>query len=172
MAFTAFHPAPGLGDLLPGFFVVPQNPITTPGTALVPTLQGLNGNRITKRSGIGDLLPGSFIVPQNPLRDALTGGMSGLGCGSGCGGGCGGPYTLNGLRGLGDGTFSGVTDWLQEPSMISDSVPNWMLFGGAALAAYWLLSPGGSKYRSAVSSERGYKRVARGIGSAASSAGR
>ena len=47
MAMLNYHPAPGLGDLLPGFFVVPQNPITdTQGTTYVPR--------------IGDILPGSL----------------------------------------------------------------------------------------------------------------
>jgi hypothetical protein len=86
------HPAPGLGDLLPGFFVVPQNPITDRGpTTYVPR--------------IGEILPGSFPVPQNPIKDYMTGrlnligretgvpgtingkGVSGIGCG--CGGSCG-----------------------------------------------------------------------------------
>ena len=55
------HLAPGLGDLLPGWTVVPQNPIAAAayGTTYVP--------------GIGDLLPGSFPVPQNPIKDYVTG---------------------------------------------------------------------------------------------------
>ena len=61
-----YHPAPGLGDLLPGFFVVPQNPITdTQGTTYVPR--------------IGDILPGSFPVPQNPIKDYMTGQLSLIG---------------------------------------------------------------------------------------------
>ena len=54
------HPAPGLGDLLPGFFVVPQNPITdTQGTTYVPR--------------IGEILPASYAVPQNPIKDYMSG---------------------------------------------------------------------------------------------------
>lgn len=93
---TNFHPAPGLGDLLPGFFVVPQNPMH--GVNYVPR--------------IGDILPGSFPVPQNPIKDYMTGrlnliarepgvqgtingkpatGVSGCSGGScGCSGSCGG----------------------------------------------------------------------------------
>jgi hypothetical protein len=96
------HPAPGLGDLLPGFFVVPQNPMAS--TTYVPR--------------IGDILPGSFPVPQNPIKDYMSGrlnliarepgvqgkingkpaGVSGCSGGScGCGGSCGG-----GLSGVGE----------------------------------------------------------------------
>lgn len=94
--------APGLGDLLPGSFVVPQNP-------LMPT------RYIPK---IGDLLPSRFAVPANPLISAIRGGLSGLsGCSGGCG--CGGGSTdsssgtgflngvaLPGIGGLGDGLAS------------------------------------------------------------------
>ena len=65
--------APGLGDILPGNFVVPQNPITSPiAGAYVPH--------------IGELMPGKFVVPQNPLLVALSGKtMPGVGCGCGSG---------------------------------------------------------------------------------------
>lgn len=109
-ANISFHPAPGLGDLMPGWFAVPQNPIT-------------NRAPITYTPTIGDILPGSFVVPQNPIRDFTNGqvkligqsnpsapgmvngmpvtGMGDCGCGCGGGGGCGG--------GLGQLTVAGLT---------------------------------------------------------------
>lgn len=95
MAHLNFHPAPGLGDLLPGAFVVPQNPIdgeSRRATSYVPRM--------------GELLPGSFSVPQNPLIAALSSGnplkpanmSNGAGCGCAeCAGG-----GLSGLSGLGN----------------------------------------------------------------------
>lgn len=90
MAMINQHPAPGLGDLLPGFYVVPQNPIK---------------EAVTYVPRIGEILPGSFPVPQNPIKDYMSGrlnligrepgvqgtvnGVSGCGCGGSCGG-CGG----------------------------------------------------------------------------------
>ena len=67
------HPSPGFGDLLPGFFVVPQNPLSQKA-GYIPT--------------IGDLLPSRFAVPQNPLIAAIRNNLSGL-SGCGCGGGSG-----------------------------------------------------------------------------------
>ena len=66
MSMLRYHPAPGLGDLLPGFFVVPQNPIKdAQGVTYVPR--------------IGDILPGSFVVPQNPIKDYMTGRLNLIG---------------------------------------------------------------------------------------------
>src|SRR5579863_8168943 len=97
----AYHPAPGLGDLLPGFYVVPQNPLKQSAP-------------VTYTPGIGDLVEGSavnFVVPQNPLKSYISGkvrplgtGMGACGCGCGGSGGCGGQ--LNGV-GMGDLT----SDW-------------------------------------------------------------
>lgn len=128
MPHLRYHPAPGFGDLLPGFFVVPQNPLQPGGTPLVPSLQALSANRITRRPHVGDLLPGQFAVPQNPLVNALVGqggSMSGCGACAGCGG-------------MGALSMSSVTTWLQAPSLIS-SIPNWMLYGGAAAAAFFFM---------------------------------
>ena len=133
-----YHPAPGLSDLLPGWFVVPQNPFK-PGTLYGP---------ITRTPSIGDLLPGHFVVPQNPLLKGLglqgcTGGCAGgCGCGGTCGGGngcagsCGGG--MSGVEGLGgflddignsvSGLFSGI-----------QSSPNALLYGIGGLALLWML---------------------------------
>lgn len=87
-----YHPAPGLGELQPGWFVVPQNPVDGP---------------VTYIRGIGDILStGGFTVPQNPVISRASGVImpigtvpgapaqingkpvsGGLGCG--CGGSCG-----------------------------------------------------------------------------------
>jgi len=78
MSHINMHPAPGLGDLVPGFFVVPQNPILP----------------VRRVMGMGEFIEGKFIVPQNPILAALglPQGIQGLkgDCGCGCngGGGC------------------------------------------------------------------------------------
>ena len=106
MPHIPFHPAIGFGDLMDGWFVVPQNPIRDAGTPLVPSLQATAPNRVLRKARLAELMPGQFTVPQNPLMMALSGGVSGCGGGMGCGcSSCGGGsanYTLNGLRGMGD----------------------------------------------------------------------
>jgi hypothetical protein len=78
MSMLNFHPAPGLGDLLPGEFVVPQNPIRDAGTPLVPSNVGLTKGRPYKVPKLGDLMPGKFAVPQNPLITTLVNGYGGM----------------------------------------------------------------------------------------------
>lgn len=133
------HPAPGLGDLLPGFYVVPQNPVQP----------------VKYIRGISEILPGSFPVPQNPVKDYTRGrtkligqGVSGCGCGGSCGG-CGAKGQLNGV-GVGD--FS--TDWNSFTGNISAGnytgalqstifgVPVWAIGGALAL----VLFAGGEKH--------------------------
>lgn len=173
MARLNWHPAPGFGDLMAGSFVVPQNPLRPgdTGTPLVPCLQATAPGQVLRIARLAELMPGQFTVPQNPLRDALMGGMSGLGCG--CSSGCGNSnYTLNGM---GDLSMDSMTSWLTDPSPISASVPNWMLYGGAAVALWFITQPSGREYRSkrkALRSEyAGYKQAARSTGSAISSIG-
>lgn len=155
-----FHPAPGLGDVFKGWMIVPQNPITTPGTPLVPSIQATAPNRMLRRPRLQELMAGAFVVPQNPLRQALgmgqlrdlmpgqfsvpqnpvRCGMSGMGCG--CGGGCGGGgtanYTLNGMGQLDTSSvgnfFSSIPTWLTEPSSVFPGVSNWVLLLGGAIA--------------------------------------
>lgn len=126
MAHLNFHPAVGFGELMPGSFVVPQNPVRA----------GMSG--IAYIPHIGELMPAAFVVPENPLRRALmasspdkavpsasgTGagipGMSGVGCG--CGGCSCGACSLSGLDGI------DLTD------------PKTLIFGAAALyAGYYFL---------------------------------
>ena len=142
---TNFHPAPGLGDLLPGFFVVPQNPIMD-ATTYVPR--------------IGEILPGSFPVPQNPIKDYMTGrlnliarepGVPGKingklsGCsGSGdcCGGSCGG-----GLSGVSedfaliqaDISAGDYGKAIQDPIL---GIPVWGILAGLVL----LMTVGGEQH--------------------------
>jgi hypothetical protein len=84
MPMLNFHPAPGLGDLIPGWHTVPQNPLRPDSTPLVPTVSAAVGNRITRKPTIGDILPATFTVPQNPLIHNVPGSLAGLGCGCGC----------------------------------------------------------------------------------------
>jgi hypothetical protein len=145
------HPAPGLGDLMPGWFAVPQDPITA-------AQQG-----VTYTPGIGDILPGAFVVPQNPIKDFVSGQVkmigqgqgkgygnvqpqnsTGCGCGGSCGG-CGG-HSSGGmgqistdLSNMGTDLTSGnftqfFTDFgalLQEPTVLG--IPLWV----AGLATYF-----------------------------------
>ena len=91
MAYTSTHPAPGLGQMLPGWFAVPQNPMGGASPRYQPSM--------------GEIVGASFVVPQNPLVRAMAQGvmpdqgkgLMGTGfpkddcvCGCGGGGGCGG----------------------------------------------------------------------------------
>ena len=160
MPHIPFHPAIGFGDLMAGWFVVPQNPIRDAGTPLVPFLQATAPNRVMRKARLAELMPGGFTVPQNPLRMALNGGMSKVGCGcssGGCGSGSQTNYTLNGLRGRrGIGQldtssvgnfFSSIPDWLQEPSPIFTGVSNWVFYGGLIIGFDVYLNWGRSKGR-------------------------
>jgi hypothetical protein len=123
MATLTFHPAPGLGDLIPGSFVVPQNPVTA-GIQRVAT--------------IGEILPGFYPVPQNPLAGANTknfGRMPGD-----CGCGCAGAGTCRSSAGMG-----ALSDYIPEIPESVAGIPVTYLLGGALLA-YFILSRG-SEYR-------------------------
>ena len=106
---------------------------------LVPSVQASAGGRVVKKPHIGDFVQATFVVPQNPVRRNLATGMMGLGGGMGCGCGtpdCGAsynPYGPPGSRPVKHQT------WAQQPSFVSASVPNWMLYGGAAVAAWFHL---------------------------------
>lgn len=94
------HPAPGLKALLPGWWSVPNNPVSA---ALQP---------ITRTPGIAEILPAAYVVPQNPIRDYVNGqtkmiGQGGCGCGGSCG--CSDGGTINGMSGFSEDfdTFTG-----------------------------------------------------------------
>ena len=169
-----YHVAPGLGDLAPGWFVVPQNPIQGDGTPLVPSLQATAPGRVIRMAGLADLVAASFVVPQNPLVSTLQNsmsrvGMGGMGCGCGGGFGCDGGANFYALNGLGQLDFSSLSNftasvpaWAGEASPIS-AIPNWAFYGGLAVGAYFVLAPGGKEYRQkskALRSQyRGYRRA-------------
>jgi len=121
MATIKSHPAPGLGLLLPGSFVVPQNP--------------LSGGQIKYIPKMGELLPSRFSVPQNPLIARLRSSLSGLG---GCG--CSGSGSDSGAA-ESDGD-SGFINGVAIPGMgsIMESLKNvnWITVAIAAGAAYML----------------------------------
>lgn len=99
MSHIPFHPAPGFGELMPGDFVVPQNPIT------------MAQNGVSRIARMGELMPGQFSIPQNPIKRNFETGMQGMGT-KGCAGiGCdSGGFTgsLAGGNGLG---FMDDVDW-------------------------------------------------------------
>lgn len=157
---TNFHPSPGLGDLLPGWFVVPQNPIRQDSTVLVPSVQASVPGRIARKPHMGDFLPATFAVPQNPIIKNLNTGMGGL-ASMGCG--CGTPTCGSGNSyGMSGFDVSSVTDWASAMSPVG-GLPNWALYGGAAALAWVVLMPGGGEYRAkkrALASQyRGYRRA-------------
>jgi len=134
----SFHPAPGFGDLLPGSFVVPMNPITA-----------ANG-QVTYIPRIGEILPGTYSVPQNPLKRS--------GCGMGCG--CRG-YSDPGMGALDlSGAWDTVTStvggvWDSAKSAIgSTGLSPWVVGGGVAVLALLLFRPGGSEYSRAMAGAR------------------
>lgn len=152
--------------MMPGFFVVPQNPIRDAGTVLVPSVQAAVGNAIVRVPHMGELLPGKFTVPGNPIIKNLTGGMSGLGCGPACGLGQVQTAAATGnLMGSLGGTLGSVSTWLQSSMLLG--IPNWVLLA-AGIGAVVFMAPGGSEYRSkraALRSQyRGYRRAARYTG--------
>jgi len=149
MAHIGYHPSPGLGDLLPGFFVVPQNPITM-------AEQEAMGKPMhtTRVPHMGELVRASFTVPQNPLLNALATvgrapGMAGLAC----------PYcedmvSLSGLGefSLGDAFGSLASNWQM-----------WAALGGGLLLIMFLSGRGNkSAYKSELSAAKSdyYKRGA------------
>lgn len=131
-----YHPAPGLGDLVPGMFVVPMNPITA-----------ANGG-VTYVPRIGDLVRAHYTVPMNPLVP----GMGGCGCNA---------YRDSGMGALDlSGAWDSVTSavggvWDSAKSAISNTGINpWVLGGAAAVVALLLFRPGGSEYSRAMASAR------------------
>src|ERR1700689_2411178 len=89
-----FHVAPGLGDMAPGWFALPQNPLTMgASTVLVPTMGATAPGRRVKTPHLADLVAGSFAVPQNPVRANLAAGLAALR-------GMGAPFYLDPWDGL------------------------------------------------------------------------
>lgn len=138
-----YHPAPGsIGELLPGFYNVPQNPI-------VMARQG-----VTRRPGIAEIIDGYYVVPQNPIVQQVSGNVKPLGTsGCGCSGGSGRPC---GCAGKLNGRSIGVGDWPAIQADISagnyGQIMNEQLLGFpvttvllAGVAVYLLLFMGGKE---------------------------
>ena len=148
MAHIGYHPAPGLGDLLPGFFVVPQNPIMAAEQSAAG--QPVQATRVPQ---MGELVRASFTVPQNPLLNALATvgrppGMAGLAC----------PYCDDNvaLSGLGDFSLEGAM------SGFASNWQTWAMVGGGLLLVLFLSGRGNkSAYKSEVAAAKAdyYKRV-------------
>lgn len=150
MPHLPFHPAPGLSDLAPGWFVLPQNPLhSQDNTVLVPTMAATAPGRWLHNPALADLVQASFVVPQNPLAEHLSQGLAGLrGMGCGCRGDCR-DQQFYGLNGLGQtpGTDP-VSQWLasnggqpgawlaDETTFMSFTLPMWGWLAGGAAVAY------------------------------------
>lgn len=146
------HPAPGYGDLLPGWTLLPFNPMS-PSTAIVATVSAANPGQAVRIRGAGELIAGSFPVPQNPILAALGVGdltpggfpvpfnpitrQQAMGCGC-AGGGCG-------CAGLGDTTGDSIASWMAQPSPIG-SLDNVTFWGLAAAALFLFAEFRGSKF--------------------------
>lgn len=160
MAGINRHPAPGLGELQPGWFVVPQNPMQGP---------------VSYIRGIGDILStDGFTVPQNPVagynaghvlpigvqpgqrgtinnKPVGVGGLGGLGCG--CGGGGASPCGCSGgLSGIGD-DFTKLTTDLSNgnimDALVNDTLLGVPVWAYGVLAAVFLFAGGeGHSYAS------------------------
>jgi hypothetical protein len=129
MAWINHHPAPGFGDLLPGWFVVPQNPITQP-------------HEMKRVQGVGEFLPARLLTPYNPLLDSLR--TVGRPAGS-VGGG-----KVGLMGGLGEFNLSDITGDIGD-AVKGISTTQWLMIGGAVLVLVVLVSrPGRSQYREAV----------------------
>ena len=158
----SLHPAPGnLGELLPGWFAVPQDPITAP---------------ITYTRGIGEILPGSYTVPQNPVANYATGvvrpiatspnaqGMvNGAPVGGDCGCGCGGSGGCGNGPGMGMGDisadFTKLTSDLTSGNFMTAiqdpifGIPAWGYLAGIALVMF----AGGERHSYAGRGRRAYR---------------
>src|SRR5574342_178502 len=150
--WTPYHPAPGnLGELVPGFFVVPQNPIKAAqqGVGYVPHF--------------GELMPAKFVVPQNPLIASVSGSTvaAGMGCRVTC---------KAGMCGCDDGTGTGmgtITDTINQwASQLTSAATGavsgldwkvWALAGG--VVALMFLMGGGRRRRTELSQARAEYRA-------------
>ena len=153
MPHLPFHPAPGLSDLAPGWFVVPQNPLTMgKSTPLVATTAATAPGRWIRNPTLADLVQGAFVVPQNPVANNLAQGLASLrGLGCGCNGGCGSGqnfYAMNSLGDLGQvvgtdpvsqflaGTGTFGTQLADETTVFGFTLPLWGWVVGGGLALY------------------------------------
>lgn len=123
MAHTNYQLAQGIGQLMPGNFVVPQNPVVAGFVS--PSTAGM------RAAHLAELMPGMFPVPQNPLIAALT--ASTPECAKGIGNPCSGlgAFDLASIT-------SSMTDSLQQMDWTK-----WAMVGGGLLVLYYLMGRGG-----------------------------
>jgi hypothetical protein len=146
-----FHPAPGLGDMVPGFTYLPYNPVT--------------GSREYRggRTHIGYLMPGKFAEPENPVMRAVTSGICGNGM-TGCG--IRGLPTRDAWREMGpsagfenqyDPTLDGWGRGMAGLGFLGlpGDTSTWLFAGAGVLVLMLLMSrKGKSEYRSALDSAK------------------
>jgi hypothetical protein len=155
----------GVGDFVPGWFSVPQNP--------VGGLSGFASAVFTVPQnpvGLGDFAPVSAMyvpaIQNSVLADARARGLAGVGClcggrGVGCGSntkcGCNG----HGGRGMGSLDTSSFTAFLSSvpSSLASGDMTAWIVVGGAA--AVLLLIATGTRFGSDRSAYRDAMEEAR-----------
>lgn len=145
MANLRMHPRSqdqrALGELLPGWFDVPQNPVT------------MAQDGITYKPGVGEIMQGRYVVPQNPVLDFSRGqvkmlGTSGGNCDPGLGCACDG--SINGMS-LGDiqGDFTTIQDSIANgnwAAVLTDTIMGIPVWTFAAAAVAWSML-GGKKGR-------------------------
>jgi hypothetical protein len=140
MAHIPFHPAPGLGELMPGMFTIPQNPITMArhGVTYTPTAAEVIPFKTRETNGLCK----SFASIRG------VGGGFGCGCGSlsacGCGGGGGCTAGCPGVAGM-SGIFDDAQVWWRGWTA---GIPNVWIIGGLAAAVLVLpmfMGAGGGK---------------------------
>jgi hypothetical protein len=121
--------APGFGDLLPGNFVVPSNPLHPASGVRIPHL--------------AELLPAKFAVPENPLTQALLAISPEKACSAGLG--CPG----SGMSGLGAFDLTEIKTKLTTWANTADW-KTWAMVGGGVIVVYFLMTQSGgdrSAYR-------------------------
>ena len=119
-----------LGEFVPAFYAVPQNPVI-----LLPT---------GRSNGLGDFVRANFTTAP------LLPGNAGLGCA--CGGSC---ATCSGGRGL-----SGISDDISAMFDGTAPMTTYLIYGGGALALLFLLGSLGTRSKSNRSGYRAAKRQA------------
>jgi hypothetical protein len=132
MQIIGFHPAPGFGALIPGSFVLPQNP-----------LGDYTPRPVSYLPHIGDILRSQNLLPWNPLKMTPDGGLwnrKGVsGCGCGCGGGCGMGQTLSDDLSSAATSVEGFINSITS-NLTSGGIPTWVWIGGAAVLAFLMFS--------------------------------
>ena len=132
MAQLNFHPAPGLGNLAPGWLLLPYNPIS-PGTPMVASLGAAMPRRPIRIPRMGDLLSGRYVIPQNPILAAM--GKTGPGTSVALADLTPGRYPVPmnpilaaqggmgcatcGMAGLGDAIGDSISTWMDSDSPIT-----------------------------------------------------